>query len=172
LFNGSYNPVTLADIKSITARLFKDGMKKAENISLAKAILEVVGEKNGIPYSNPNIYAKFISTLISYLNKSVIRKTSSGLHGILSPSEGMFEFLQDEKGYKYTMSDIMYYALEDPSISGESVEEKIKNYIDIYFPNIKATLENTDMEDTVFVYADNVIIDKIYINNPRKLLLV
>ena len=143
----------LESIKNTINTLFKDGLKNSEKISLAHAILNIY-ETDGktVPFSENNIYPKFLSVLIQQLNNTAIKRKSSGLHGIMTPSEGIIELLEDKNGSIYTLSTIYELALTNNQYSGLSNEDRIKKYIQDNFQDESITIDNIssiDLEDTI-----------------------
>jgi hypothetical protein len=97
---------------------------------LAHAILNIY-ETDGktVPFSENNIYPKFLSVLIQQLNNTAIKRKSSGLHGIMTPSEGIIELLEDKNGNIYTLSTIYELALTNSKYANFNNEDRIKQYI-------------------------------------------
>lgn len=146
----------LESIKNTINTLFKDGLKNLEKISLAHAILNIY-ETDGktVPFSENNIYPKFLSVLIQQLNNTAIKRKSSGLHGIMTPSEGIIELLEDKNGNVYTLSTIYELALTNSKYTNLSNENRIKQYIQDNFQDEPITIDNIssiDLEDTIKIH--------------------
>lgn len=125
----------------------------AQHISGGNAIAELMKEKDLFVTSDPQIYNKFVSSFISELNNSAIKRKYTGLAGILCPSDGAVQVLE-KNGVVYLMSDIFRKVLSDINLVNSLRESLINKGI--------TEIHNEDLikEYISQEFADTLILDQ------------
>ena len=148
------------------AKFIVKSFQNADHISGGIAIAEMMQKNKLFITSDSQIYNKFVSSFISELNNSAIKRKYTGLAGILCPSDGAIQVLEKD-GITYLVSDVMRAAvnqISDPSLSNE---ELIKRYIDENFTDIEITQDDIKLEDTIkIVNSLGEVANQVKITNP------
>jgi hypothetical protein len=135
---------------------------------LGQAILSISKEV-GIPFSDPNIYHKFISSILVGLNSDTIRRKYTGLPGILTPSDRIVRILENTEGKKFLVTDIYKQSIQQDNIDSfkqenpniEATNENLFNhYLNKYFPaSVKVSTDTINLGDWVNIDGNEINID-------------
>lgn len=137
------------------AKVLVDVFKTADKISLGQSIIENVladALNKKIPFSDPNFFGLFTSTIISRLNNSTIKNKYTGIGGVLNASAKMLQVYQDKDGNKYLWTDLLDKASKDESLSNILDNKELVNaYLEKYMPNEDIDVTNVRLGDTILI---------------------
>lgn len=142
------NYKSTAELQLMLGERLYESLKKnaiASNaVSLVQEFLQDVNKEDRIlPVSNPDLFYKIASDIISNLNANTIKQKFKGIAVIQNPSQGIVGLYEDVDGNVYTRTDILKLAeaeLKENNNSGTienilllSEDSKIRQYFERHF---------------------------------------
>ena len=180
-----------AVIQAISDALVKSISTGAGNIaSLADSFVKQAADNFNkyhiemrLPFSYPTLKNKFVSVILSTINKNSLRRRYPGLHSVQAPSYGMMQYFRTPDGKITTFkkySDILRnglpegQTLEDAFVDRNAPNDNVvtNDYVRTWLsnPNViqEIDVKNIDYEDTILILNDKGNYDVIKIDDVEK----
>lgn len=132
--DGSYsleaNQVRTKEFQEKLLKSFQKKLSVSKDISTAHEIVKdcLQEEIKQLPYSDLHIYHKFISDVLTELNR-VIRQRFDGGAMVINPSEDIITIYEDAKGRVYLTEDIYDLAVKKYGYNTGTFEEIVNNFL-------------------------------------------
>lgn len=155
-------------LKNITKDFLKT-LRKSVGVDDAKTLLEnleTLEEKFDIPFSDRSMFKKYISSVMTAINKELIKNKVTGAGFISNPAAGIIKIYEDSRGKTYLTDDLINIweklenkpVLEIDGLSEDAIiKEQIKYVLgtENFLPKKLISINQVNPLDTIDIYDEN-----------------